>query len=158
MEREQDALASDAGPAALAGGLAEGSLVMTLSGPRAVEALNPGDRVITRAGALRIRGLRVRTEARARLVRVCASALGHDRPEDEIVIAADQPLLVRDWRARAIAGTDRAMIPAGRLADGEYIRAEARRNMRLFLPVFDQPAVIYAQGLELACEGSVVPA
>lgn len=148
---EQDAVAG-------AGGLVEGSIVMTLAGPRRVEALRPGDRVVTRSGALRLAELRVRTLARARLVRVSASALAPDQPEDDILLAADQPILVRDWRARAMAGRDRAAIPAGRLADGEYIRAEARRNVRLFVPVFAQPAVIYAQGLELAFEGARVPA
>lgn len=139
-------------------GLVEGSTVMTLAGARPVEALRPGDRVITRAGALVLRDIEVRTERHARLVRISASALGAERPDEDIVVAADQPILVRDWRAQALAGAACAMIPAARLADGEYIRAEARRDTRIFRLCFDGPAVIFAQGLEFGCEAVVVPA
>ncbi|MGQ0565917.1 MAG: Hint domain-containing protein [Gemmobacter sp.] len=139
-------------------GLVEGSIVMTLKGARAVEALAPGDRIVTRAGALVLRDIAVRRDRHARLVRISASALGNERPDEDIVVAADQPILVRDWRAQALAGAAQAMIPAARLADGEYIRAEARRDIRVFRLVFDQPAVIYAQGLEFGCEAVAVPA
>ena len=139
-------------------GLVDGSTVMTLRGARAVQDLRPGDRIITRAGALVLRDIDVRTEPQARLVRISASALGNERPDEDIVVAADQPILVRDWRAAALAGTAAAMIPALRLADGEYIRAEARRDTRIFRLIFDQSAVIYAQGLEFGCEAVVVPA
>ena len=139
-------------------GLVEGSTVMTLAGAKAVEALRAGDRILTRAGALVLRGIEVRCERHARLVRISASALGNERPDEDITVAADQPILVRDWRAQALTGTDRAMIPAARLADGEYIRAEARRDVRLYRLSFDMAAVIYAQGLEFGCETVAVPA
>ena len=139
-------------------GLVEGSTVMTLTGARPVQSLRTGDRIITRAGALVLRDIDVRTERHARLVRISASALGHERPDEDIVVAADQPILVRDWRAQALAGVPSAMIPAARLTDGEYIRAEARRDTRVFRLIFDQPAVIYAQGLEFGCEAVAVPA
>jgi len=139
-------------------GLVEGSTVMTLAGPRPVQGLRPGDRIITRAGALVLRDIDVRTERHARLVRISASALGKECPDEDIVIAADQPILVRDWRAHALAGAPSAVIAAGRLAVGEYLRAQARRDTRIFRLTFDQPAVIYAQGLEFACEAVAVPA
>jgi hypothetical protein len=139
-------------------GLIEGSTVMTLTGARPVQDLRPGDRIITRAGVLVLRDIDVRRDRHARLVRISASALGNERPDEDIVVAADQPILVRDWRAAALAGTAVAMIPAACLADGEYIRPEARRDTRIFRLIFDQPAVIYAQGLEFGCETVVVPA
>jgi hypothetical protein len=139
-------------------GLVEGSTVMTLSGAKAVQDLRAGDRVITRSGAMVLRDIEMRTERHARLVRISASALGNERPDEDITVAADQPILVRDWRAQALAGSDRAMIPAARLADGEYIRAEARRDIRVYRLCFDAPAVIYAQGLEFGCDMVAVPA
>jgi hypothetical protein len=139
-------------------GLVEGSMILTLTGPRAVETLREGDRIVTRSGAMVLRGVEVRVMRHARLVCVSASALAPDRPEEDITLAADQPILVRDWRAAALAGAPQAMIPADRLADGEYIRAEARRDTRIFTLHFDRPAVIYAQGLELGCEAVAVPA
>jgi hypothetical protein len=139
-------------------GLAEGALVMTLRGPMAVETLVPGDRILTRSGALQLHSVDVRVEPRARMVRISAAALGPDRPEADITLAADQSILVRDWRAQALTGSDRAMIPAARLADGEYIRAVAARDVRIFSLHFAVPAVIYAQGLELTCDPVMVPA
>lgn len=131
-------------------GLAEGTRVMTLRGPVAVQDLVPGDRIITRAGALALQSVGCRTEPRARLMRISAAALGADRPDDDLTIAADQPILVRDWRGPALAGAPQALITAARLADGEYIRAEAQREARLYRLHFAVPAVVYVQGLELA--------
>ncbi len=141
-------------------GLVEGTTVLTLRGAVPVESLRPGDRVITRAGAMTLTSVTGRTEPRGRLVRISASALGSERPEEDMCVAADQPILVRDWRAPALAGAERAMIPAGRLADGEYIRAEARREVRIWTLGFARSAVIYAQGLEFGCEtvAAAVPA
>lgn len=139
-------------------GLVEGTPVMTLKGPVAVQDLRPGDRVVTRAGALALVAVDRRMLARARLVRVSESALGRDRPEADMWVAADQPILVRDWRAKAMAGSDRAMIPAVRLADGEYIRAEARRDVAVHALRFAVPTVVYAGGLEFGCDAVAVPA
>lgn len=139
-------------------GIVEGTAIMTLRGAVAVESLRAGDRVVTRAGALRLVSVERRTERMARLVKVSASALGHDRPEDDMWIAADQPVLVRDWRAKAMTGADRAMIPAVRLCDGEYIRSDVRRDATIWTLHFEQPAVIYANGVELGCETVAVPA
>lgn len=132
-------------------GVVEGTSVMTLRGPLPVEALEPGDRVITRQGALRLEQVAMRREAAPLLVRVAASALAPDRPESDIVLAAGQPILLRDWRAPALAGQQQALVPAGRMADGEYIRPERQQEARIYTLHFAVPAVVYAHGLELAC-------
>jgi hypothetical protein len=150
MQRPQIAAEGAVQPAA--GGLAEGAEVLTPAGAVAVETLAPGDRIVTRAGTRVLRGVSMRELRRARLVRISARALGPDRPERDVAVAADQPMLVRDWRARALRGVDRALMPAARLADGEYIRAEARSGARLYTLHFDAPEVIYVHGLELGCE------
>lgn len=132
-------------------GIVQGTHVMTLRGALPVEALEPGDRVITRQGALRLEHVAMRREASPRLVRVAASALAPERPEADIVLAADQPILVRDWRAPVLAGLPQALMPVGRLTDGEYIRPERNDEARIYTLHFAVPAVIYAHGLELAC-------
>jgi hypothetical protein len=150
MTMHQAAVAADNGVSAL-GGLAEGAEVLTLSGILPVEALRPGDRIVTRGGARVLRGLSCSEVDGQGMVRVCARALGHDRPDADILLAADQPILVRDWRAKALAGEERALIAAGRMVDGDYIRKEPAETRRIYMLHFDGPAVIYAQGLELAC-------
>lgn len=132
-------------------GIVEGTGVLTLRGELPVETLRPGDRVVTRAGALRLAAADRRVDRLARLVRVSAAALAEDCRDEDVWIAAGQPVLVRDWRARALAGAERAMIPAIRLCDGEYIRAEMRRDAAIWTLRFDIPAVVYAGGLELGC-------
>lgn len=131
-------------------GLAAGTIVLTLAGALPVEHLTAGDRIITRSGARTLRAIRSEAVASARMVRVSASALGIDQPEDDLLLAADQPVLIRDWRAKAMKGVSQAMMPAAALVDGEYIRAEAVSSQRVFTLEFDAPVVIYAGGLELA--------
>ena len=77
--------------------------------------------------------------------------MGHDRPEQDVLVAPDQQILIRDWRARALYGADIAAIPASRLVDGEFIVTEIRTNVCLFSLHFAEDEVVYAEGLELAC-------
>ncbi|SEM87583.1 Hint domain-containing protein [Gemmobacter aquatilis] len=138
-----------AGHAIHRSGLTAGIPVLTLDGAIPVEFLCPGDRIITRDGARSLRGISV-SASPAAMVRVCASTIGVEQPEDDMVITAETCILVRDWRARALRGCDQAAIPAARLIDGEYIRAEPASDARIFTLEFDAPVVIYAGGLELA--------
>jgi len=132
------------------GGLAAGTVVLTLAGALPVEHLTAGDRIITRAGARSLRAIRSEAVASARMIRVSASALGIDQPEEDILLSPNQPVLIRDWRAKAMKGVSQVMMPASALADGEYIRSEAVTGKRIFTLEFDAPVVIYAGGLELA--------
>ena len=125
-----------------------GTPVLTLKGALPVEALRLGDKIITRDGARELKGLR--QVAAPRMVRVSASAIGVEQPEDDMVISADTRILVRDWRAKALKGCDQAVIEASRLVDGEYIRFEETSPARFYALDFAAPVVIYAGGLELA--------
>lgn len=144
--------------AAPAEGIIAGTPVLTLDGELPVQFLAPGDRVITRSGARVLTGIEVRILRDAEMVRISASALGHDRPEADLFVAPAQPILVRDWRARALYGQDTAMVEAQRLADGDYIRKERVAEVRLFTLRFAREEVVYAGGLELACTPATVAA
>ncbi|WP_149589102.1 Hint domain-containing protein [Tabrizicola flagellatus] len=128
-----------------------GTLVRTLDGLIPVEFLTPGDRIVTRAGARRLASVSVVARKQVTLVRIKASTMGHDRPDQELLLSPGQPVLIRDWRAQALYGLPVAAIPAARLADGEFVCIETHRNVRLFTLRFDEDEVIYAEGLELAC-------
>lgn len=136
---------------ALTQGITAGTTVLTLEGELPVQFLAPGDRVITRAGARVLKGIAVSVLQDAQMVRISASALGHDRPEDDVFVAPGQPILVRDWRAKALYNRNAAMVEAQRLVDGDYIRKEVVAEVRLFTLYFEQEEVLYAGGLELAC-------
>ena len=136
-------------------GLTAGTRVMTLDGQIAVEFLQPGDRIITRQGVRKLRGLHVIEREAVETVTIRASALGHDRPEEDVTMAADQPILLRDWRAQAIFGADQAVMPVKRLADGEYISTATAETLRTFALVFDTPQIVYVEGCELPMEITV---
>lgn len=130
-------------------GLAAGTEVLTLDGAIPVEHLMQGDRLITRGGGIaRLRMIHM-TEAEVAPVRVEAQSLGRGRPEGAALVGPDTRLLIRDWRAAALWQQPSAMVAASRLVDGQYIRREPPRTMRLFLPCLDTPRVIYAGGLEI---------
>ncbi|MGL4238307.1 Hint domain-containing protein [Tabrizicola sp.] len=135
----------------VAPGLRAGTIVRTLDGLLPVEFLAPGDRIVTRAGARRLVSISVAARKQVDLVRIRASTMGHDRPDQDLFVSPDQPVIIRDWRAKALYNVDVAAIPASRLADGEFIVLETHRNVKLFTLCFDDDEVIYAEGLELAC-------
>lgn len=128
-----------------------GTPVLTLDGELPVDHLQPGDRVLTRAGMRRLREVEVRLVRNARLVAIAHETLGVDRPTHDLVVAAGQMVLVRDWRAQALAGVPAALFPAARLADGDYIRCLTLPEARLYTLVFEEEAIVYAGGLELVC-------
>ena len=134
------------------GGLIAGSTVLTLEGALPVEHLTPGDRIITRdQGMAILRGLN-RVEVTCEMVSIAAGTLGHTRPDHDTLLPADQKLLLRDWRAKALFGTAQALAPARKLIDGEFIRHAGRQTVTLIQLEFDAPHILYVDGLELACE------
>lgn len=146
---------SNVAMAATAAGLTAGTRLLTLDGELPVQFLAPGDRVITRSGAKVLRDIAVSVLCDAPMIRIIASALGHNHPETDLFVTPSQMLLVRDWRAKALFGKNSALVEAQRLCDGEYIRNELVAEVRLFTLHFDQDEIVFAGGLELACQGSV---
>jgi Hint domain len=132
-------------------GILAGTMVRTLDGILPVEFLEPGDRIVTRSGARRLASFSVVTRRHVQLVRIRASAMGHDRPDQDLLLSPGQPVVIRDWRAKVLYGTPVAAIPAARLADGEFVVTETHHNAKLFTLRFEDDEVIYAEGLELAC-------
>jgi Hint domain len=132
-------------------GILAGTMVRTLDGILPVEFLELGDRIVTRSGARRLASFSVVTRRHVQLVRIRASAMGHDRPDQDLLLSPGQPVVIRDWRAKVLYGTPVAAIPAARLADGEFVVSETRQNAKLFTLRFEEDEVIYAEGLELAC-------
>jgi hypothetical protein len=142
----------------LSNGMAQGTSVLTLDGDIPVEFLNIGDKVLTHSGIRLLKSIEVSVVKNAGMVRVGASTLGHERPKEDVLVSASQKILVRDWRAVAFAGTKQALIPAAKLADGEFIRGETIETARIFSLHFEDDVVIYAGGLELACSAASVTA
>ncbi len=129
-----------------------GSKILTLDGELPVEFLSIGDRVITRDSGMAILQDVIAHEATCEMVSIMAGTLGHERPDEDALLPAHQKVLLRDWRAEALSGKPQALVTAGDLVDGEFIRPAGRHAARLFELVFDAPHILYVSGLELACE------
>lgn len=131
-------------------GLLGGAIIMTLDGEQRVSDLRPGTRVVTRdCGMAVLRSVR-RRRITGRAVRIKATSLGHNRPERDATLPAGQPILVRDWRAKALFGAEQALVPAARLVDGEFVTLHDNATMTVYELVFDTPHVLYVDGLEVA--------
>lgn len=131
-------------------GLPMGTTIYTLAGALAVEALYPGDRVITRdAGAQTLLDIRRHPVlAGTPMVHVTGDALG-GRPTQDTILPGEQRVLIRDWRARALYGTPSARVPLRRLVDGEYLRWTDDSPEAVLSLHFAHAHIIYANGLEL---------
>lgn len=148
------ALATSSRSGATAGGMAAGSRVLTRDGESPVEWIMPGDKVVTRdAGLQPVLAVESRVVTSGLLVRVAAGALGVGRPGAELLLAPDQAVLLRDWRARALYGLREALVPVARLADGAIIASVAvRAPVRLFTLHLARRRILYADGMELSAE------
>lgn len=142
----------------IAAGIALGTKVMTMEGEMPVEYLGVGDRVLTRGGARKIRAITVMVADHSEVAIIARNTLGQDRPSEEVILPAAQPVLIRDWRAKALFDKETAMVAVGRLADGAYIRRETVSGLRFFALGFDGDEVVYADGLELVCAAVPVAA
>ena len=130
-------------------GIASGSIILTLDGELPIEFLNTGDRVITRDTGMSVVKSVHSFNTTCHAVRLAAGSLGHTRPDRDVILAADQHVLIRDWRAQAMFGGKRAMVPAIRLVDGEFVTDLGEIEMTLYQIEFDSAHVIYVDGLEL---------
>ncbi|SFI47441.1 Hint domain-containing protein [Jannaschia pohangensis] len=131
--------------------LPSGSHVLTARGETLVEALVPGDRVITRDyGIVPLRRvIRGVAPAGSTMVLFPAGSMGWGRPERNILLPLDQPIVLRDWRARSLFGAREARVAAVRLVDGAIIRQVAAPAGSIWSLILDRPSAIYVDGLEV---------
>ncbi|SLN36373.1 hypothetical protein PEL8287_01723 [Roseovarius litorisediminis] len=135
-------------------GLMADSIVMTMQGEKQVQDICPGERIITRdSGMAVVKSVRSHT-AHMRSVHIKAGSLGHTRPERDVTLSAGQNILIRDWRAQALFGVSRALVPASRLVDGEFVTFGDTITTTLYELSFDRPHVLYVDGLEVASNAS----
>ncbi|UWQ16203.1 Hint domain-containing protein [Jannaschia sp. M317] len=136
--------------------LPAGSLVLTTRGERLVEGLRPGDEVITRDhGKATVREIVVAsTTTRDRMVHITQGCLGNHRPDRDLRLPPDQPVVLRDWRALTLFGAKEARVAVGRLIDGQLIRMGDSAEATVYSIVLDWPAALFVDGLEIV-SGSV---
>ncbi len=131
-------------------GLIKGALLLTLDGEMPVEFVSVGDKLITRdTGISKVTHIQ-RTTRPVHQIALSAGSLGHTRPERDAVLAGEQMVLIRDWRARAIFNSEVALVSARALLDGEFITDLGMQETTLYQIFCDGPHILYCDGLELS--------
>ncbi|MFO6465627.1 Hint domain-containing protein [Jannaschia sp. KMU-145] len=133
----------------------EGTIIDTEDGPRPIEALYPGDRVLTRddgpqeilwMGLRRISGARLYAMPSLRPIRIRAGMLGADHGADLLVSPGHQ-LLVDGRKPRALWGEAEVLVRARDLVDHVAILPERGRREVIYVHLlFARHQVIYANG------------
>jgi Hint domain len=136
-----------------AGGFPADALVLTRDGELPAGHLTPGDRIITRDAGYATLHRMARARVTRRAVHLRAGSLGHLRPDADLILPAEQYVLIRDWRAQALFGRDRAQVPARALVDGEFITDLGEQTLDICRLYLGGDHVIYAGGLELVSPG-----
>ncbi|PRY24930.1 Hint domain-containing protein [Aliiruegeria haliotis] len=105
---------------------AAGTMIDTPHGPVAVEALQPGDKVLTRdSGALPIlwTGQRHFTGKHLHLaphlapIRIRAGALGPGSPANDLLVSPQHRVAIENWRCETLFGEASVLAPAKALCD-----------------------------------------
>lgn len=137
------------------GGFAVGTRILCGGGPTPVECVRTGDRVLTRdAGIARVTDITRRT-VRARFVTFQPYSMDETGPMSEILLPPDQMVLIRNWRAREVFGTERALVEARSLVDDMFIKMTEPREEVLFQISFSSPHILYLEGVEVGSADAV---
>jgi len=112
---------------------AQGTLLRTPNGRRAVEDLAQGDLVETRdAGAQpvcwighrRISGARLQALPELRPIRIRTGALGFERPSPDLIVSPQHRILVRGAMAKALFNTDEVLVAAADMLNDRSVTLE----------------------------------
>ena len=131
-------------------GFATGTVLRTITGPRAVERIMAGDLLLDADGQIiELRSLRSRTAHAHDLVEVTPAAFGLGLAPalgaPALVVGSGQKLGMRDWRTELLYGKP-SLTEARRLVDNATVLRPAR-GARLYQLGFDRDCVVVANGL-----------
>jgi len=133
-----------------------GTRIETTAGPRPVERIVPGDRVLTDLGGTRtVRWVGCRTldhaalstQPKLRPVRIVAGALGQGLPKRDLLVSRQHRMLVRSRIAERMFGACEVLIPAIKLTamPGIFVDDSVTEVSYVHL-LFDDHEVILAEG------------
>lgn len=135
---------------------ASGTLIATARGPVAVEALRPGDLVLTMdrgyqpirwIGSRKLGPRDLRLHPKFRPVRIRAGALGDGLPAQDLVVSPQHRIFLRSRIARAMFGQDEVLAAAVQLLDIDGIDiADDLAEVEYWHFLFDRHEIVWAQG------------
>ena len=124
-----------------------GTLIATPFGPRAIEALQPGDLVLTRdRGPQPLRWIGKRTvpaQGNFAPIEVSPGVLG----EGSLLVSPQHRMLFTGYRAELLFGESEVLVAAKHLVDGHSVRISPRKHVTYIHLMFDCHEIISANGL-----------
>lgn len=134
-----------------------GTLIDTEDGPRPVEDLSEGDRVLTRdngpqevlwTGTRRMSGARLHAMPELRPVRIFAHAFGEDRPETAFLVSPQHRLLLSGPEISDLFNTPEVLVAARDLAPHLAQTDLAVREVTYVHLLLPRHEIVWANGLE----------
>ncbi|WCR05141.1 Hint domain-containing protein [Paracoccus saliphilus] len=135
-----------------------GTLIETPTGPVAVENLSKGDLVLTCdngpqpvrwTGSRKLTAQDLETSPNLRPIRIHASALGKNLPEQDLTVSPQHRVLVRSKIAQRMFSADEVLVAAKHLLEIDGIEiAEDVTQVEYFHILFDRHEVVFSNGAE----------
>lgn len=135
-----------------------GTMIQTVTGPREVSSLVPGDLVLTRdAGPQPLRWLsrteiappRLQQMPELRPIRIRKGAIAPGVPERDLTVSPQHRMLITGWKAELLHGASEVLVPAKALLDDGPVRpAECPEGVSYFHLLFDRHHVITTNGAQ----------
>lgn len=136
---------------------AQGTLIETMFGPRAVQTLRVGDMIATRdngmrwlswIGSVHLDGAKLDLAPNLRPIRVAAGALGGRLPRRDLVLSPQHRLLVRSTLAQKLFGADEVLVAVKHLVGLPGIGPAplAAEGVTYWHLLFDGHEVLRAEG------------
>lgn len=132
-----------------------GTLIDTVDGPRPVEEIQPGDRVVTENGPMKVLWQGHRRVTRAELadnpkllpVKILAGSLGNGLPKRDLRVSRQHRMLVSSSIVERMFGLSDVLIPAIKLAELPGIFVEdAGTDVAYHHLLFDGHQIVKAEG------------
>ena len=133
-----------------------GTLIATPQGTRPVEALRPGDLVLTRDAGLRpvlwssattLPATRLARDPHLAPILIPTGALGPNLPDRDMMVSPQHRMLMTGWKAQLLTGSSEVLVPAKALTGMGGIRQLTdARSVRYLHLLFDSHQVICANG------------
>lgn len=136
-----------------------GTMILTPKGEVAIETLVAGDRVVTRdhgvqairwIGSTELAPVMLDLNKNLRPILIKKGALGTDLPSQDLRVSRQHRILVRDWRAEMMFGSEGGvLVPAFTLCNDSSIIEERPKDIVTYIHMaFDNHEIVYADGVE----------
>lgn len=125
-----------------------GVMILTEQGPRPIETLVPGDRIVTRDnGVQTLRWMGNRTvSGKGKFAPISIAAHVLENCVSPLLVSPQHRMMFRGYQAELLFGQSEVLVAAKHLVDGHDVVAQPSEEITYIHLMFDQHEVIFANG------------